>query len=110
MIGKIGLVCLIAGIIQGCSGADQWGEFRRADRKDLPTINVSGTTYEVFQLSRSSRSGVEAKNDPNATFAVYVVVGKGRKIYCGVSAAGCEAAIRKFNRSSSREVFLGSDH
>ncbi len=104
MIRTIGLVCLIVGLTQGCAGIDQWGEFRRADRKDLPPIKVSGTTYKVFELSRSSRSGVAARNDPDATFAVYVIVGPGRTLYCGTTASACAKAIREFNRKSYRKI------
>jgi hypothetical protein len=97
MIRIIGLVCLIAGITQGCARDGRSDEIRTAERRELPPIKVSGTTYEVYELSRSTNYKLIPKDDPKATFAVYVVVGPGRKLYCGVTAAGCEQVIRKFN-------------
>jgi len=96
MIRLIGLVCLIAGMTQGCAGDGQWDELRGAIRKELPPINVGGTVYKIYQLSRSSKPGVAATDDPKATFAVYAVDGKGKEIYCGRTNRGCENAIRKF--------------
>ena len=97
MIRTIGLLCLIAGMTQGCAGDNQWDEIRTAEKRELPPIKVSGTTYEVYELSRSTYFDIRPKDDPNAKFAVYVVVGGGKKLYCGTTAAGCEKIIREFN-------------
>lgn len=97
MIRIVGLVCLIAVMTQGCSRDGQFDETRTAEKRELPPIKVSGTTYEVYELSRSTYYNIRPKDDPNAKFAVYVVVGGGRKLYCGTTAAGCEQVIREFN-------------
>ncbi|MEM5473395.1 hypothetical protein WNZ14_16815 [Hoeflea sp. AS60] len=96
MIRTIGLVCLIAGVIQGCADGGLIDEVRTAEKRELPPIKVSGTTYEVYELSRSTNYKLTPKDDPNATFAVYVVVGPGMKLYCGTTSAGCEKEIRDF--------------
>lgn len=94
----IGLVCMIAGMAQGCAGVTGWSEFTRADRKELAPIAVSGTTYQIFELRRSSDPDrLSSQEDPKATVAVYAVVGPGKTIYCGASAAGCANAIGNFN-------------
>ena len=99
MLRTIGLVCLIAGLTQGCVGVAGWSEFTRADRKELGVIAVSGTTYRIFELRRSSNpSRLSSQEDPNAVVAVYAIVGPGKTLYCGASASGCEKAIREFNR------------
>lgn len=110
MMRIVGLVCLIAGMTQGCAGINEWGEVRTAEHRDLPPITVSGTTYKIYELSRSTNMNVPPREDPNATFAVYAIVGPGRKLYCGTSAAGCEKAIRKFNSTpydAKQEVLDG---
>ncbi|MCC0051789.1 MAG: hypothetical protein H6881_07925 [Rhodobiaceae bacterium] len=95
MIRKLVLLCLIAGITQGCGRNGQWDELRGAEKRDLPSINVNGKTYKVFELSRSSNPERRAQDDPNATFAVYVVVGPGKSVYCGRNAARCKNVIQK---------------
>ncbi len=95
MIRKLGLLCLIAGMTQGCARNGQWDELRGAEKRDLPSINVNGKTYKVFELSRSSNPERRAKDDPNATFAVYVVVGPGKTVYCGHNASRCKKVVQE---------------
>ena len=98
MIKKVGLLCLMAALVQGCAGLEQWSELRGPERQDLPPIKVSGTTYKIFELSRTTEWRMPDRRNPNDTFAVYAVVGPGKTIYCGRSASDCEKAIRRFNR------------
>ena len=94
MIRKIGLICVIAGMTQGCSGLGGW--VKRAERTELPPINVSGTTYKVFELSDTDKDRLPSRQNSEDTFAVYAIVGPGKNLYCGSTAAGCERAIRRF--------------
>jgi hypothetical protein len=111
MIRKLGFLCLIAATTAGCAGLEQWSELRGVDRKDLPPIKVSGTTYKVFELSRTDEWRETDRKNPNDTFAVYAVVGPGKTVYCGRTVRGCEKAIRDFNkrpfRSEKNEVLDG---
>ncbi|GAB5463572.1 hypothetical protein [Hoeflea alexandrii] len=111
MMRRLGLLCLIAATATGCAGLEQWSEFKGADRKELPAIKVSGTTYKVFELSRTDESRVADRKNPNDTFAVYAVVGPGKTIYCGQAVGDCAKAIRDFNkrpfRSEKDEVLDG---
>lgn len=102
MIRKLALLCLIAGMIQGCQGVDIGYEFKGADRRDLPPIKVGGTTYKVFELSRSTKAQNPTRKDTGDTFAVYVEVGPGKTIYCGTNLSDCWGAIREFNRKPYR--------
>lgn len=97
MIKKLGLLLLMTGLAHGCAGIENWSELRGAEYEQLPPIKVSGTTYKVFELSRTTENRAPDRKNPNDTFAVYTVVGPGMKVYCGTSAAGCEKAIREFN-------------
>jgi len=109
MMRRLGLLCLIAATTTGCAG--QWSELRGADRRDLPPIKVSGTTYKVFELSRTDEWRKTDRKNPNDTFAVYAVVGPGKTVYCGRTVRGCAKAIRDFNkrpfRSEKDEVLDG---
>lgn len=96
MIRLVGLVCLIAGMTQGCAGDGQWDELRGATRKELPPINVGGTIYKVFELARSKNPEATPQTDPEATKAVFAIVAPGTEVYCGVTVSGCERAIREF--------------
>ena len=83
-----------AALLAGCS------VFQGADRYQLPPINVSGTSYEIFELVRSTNPDYDdPRNDHEATRAVYAVVGPDAVIYCGPIASGCEDAIRRFNNN-----------
>ena len=86
------ILTALATLAAGCT------EFTGADRFTLPPVTVSGTTYEVFQLVRSTDPNFDdVRDDPNATVAVYVTVGRGSVIYCGETAAACADLIRRFN-------------
>lgn len=102
MIRKLGLLCLMTGLAHGCAGLENWSELRGAESRELPSVKVSGATYRVFELSRTAEFRLPDRNKPNDTFAVYAVVGPGMKVYCGTTAAGCEKAIREFNKRTSR--------
>jgi hypothetical protein len=86
------ILTALATLAAGCT------EFTGADRFTLPPVTVSGTTYEVFQLVRSTDPNFDdVRQDPNATVAVYVTVGRGSVIYCGETAAACADLVRRFN-------------
>lgn len=102
MIRTVGLVCLIAGMAQGCAKDGQWSEFRGAHQKELQPITLNDKTYRIFELSRSSKEGLAVKDDPDATIIVYADVGKGKRVDCGRTVRGCKKAIRKFQ--GTREV------
>lgn len=98
MIRRLGLLCLMTGLAHGCAGLENWSELRTAESRELPPVKVSGATYRVIELSRTTEFRLPDRKNPNDTFAVYAIVGPGMKVYCGTSAAGCEKAIREFNR------------
>lgn len=102
MIRKVGLLCLIAAMAHGCAGTAQWDEFRGAEKRNLPPITVNGKTYKVYELSRSSDPEIRAQDDPNATFAVYVVTGPGKTVYCGPNASRCRNVIQKLVGSPAK--------
>jgi len=74
-----------------------------ATRFEQQPVTVSGTTYQVYMLVRSTDLAYSNPlNDPLATRAVYARVGSSATVYCGPSINGCEAAIRGFNNNTVR--------
>jgi hypothetical protein len=74
------------------------GVLQGAARIEQGTVMVSGTEYQTYLLIRSTDPSYrDPENDPAATRAYYAIVGPGATVYCGISSAGCDAAIRRFN-------------
>lgn len=90
---------LVAAVLVGCS------EFTGADRYALDPITSDGTQFPVFMLARSLNMQYSvARDDPEATIAVYAIVAPGRVIYCGTNANACHDVIRRFRNHETSLV------
>jgi hypothetical protein len=93
MLNRFNLIGVSIFALASCVGVLQG-----ATRIEQGTVSVSGTEYQTYLLIRSTDQNYNnPQNDPAATRAYYAIVGPGATVYCGISGAGCDAAIRRFN-------------
>lgn len=85
-------IALAALPLAGCT------ELIGASRYEQRPVRVSGTSYNVYLLVRSTNPAFsDPRLDPNAVFAYYAEVGPGATVYCGPRSNLCYDAIRRFN-------------